>query len=141
MSDAPGRSAPYAGLSGHELRAQVRSSQGEQDTQARPAQPPQVQAAASAFLPLLLFGLAFIAWTVFQTVELVGERVNLHSARTAQQPQLEQAQRLRNSLSSLAADTQRLADGGDAGAKQVIDRLRQNGITVNPNAPVAAPPP
>jgi hypothetical protein len=141
MTEVPGRSAPYAGLSGHEQQTHARASQQSAPlAQPRPTSPPAAQP-TSAFVPLLLLGIAFTAWTVFQTVELVGERTNLHSVRTAQQQQLEQSQRVRTALSSLAADTQKLADGGDAGAKQVIDRLHQNGITVNPNAVPAAPPP
>jgi len=144
MNEGPGRSAPYAGLGGQDPRVPPRATPPEPSSSTRPtaASSQSAAPAASAFVPLLLLGIAFAGWTVFQTVELAGERANLHAVRTAQQAQVDQSQRLRTALSSLASDTQRLADGGDAGAKQVIDRLHQNGITVNPNAaPVAPPPP
>lgn len=88
----------------------------------------------SAFVPLLLVGLALLGWTVFQTVELIGEHRGLTAAQVAQQTQVERAEKLRASLSTLASDTQKLADGGDAGAKLIIDQLHQRGITINPNA-------
>lgn len=73
----------------------------------------------SLFVPLLLLGLAVLGWSVFQTVQLVREHRGLSAAQIAQQTQVEQSQKLRSSLSALAADTQRLADGGDAGAKSM----------------------
>jgi hypothetical protein len=95
----------------------------------------------SLFVPLLLLGLALLGWTVFQTVELVREHRGLSAAHEAQQTEVERSQKLRASLSAMAADTQRLADGGDAGAKLIVDQLHQHGITINPNAssPTGAP--
>ncbi len=95
----------------------------------------------SAFVPVLLVGVALLGWAVFQTVELIGEHRVLSTAHETQQTQVERAEKLRTSLSTLAADTQKLADGGDAGAKYVVDQLHKRGITINPNAPssVSAP--
>ncbi|MGH8317798.1 MAG: hypothetical protein ACREUL_07445 [Steroidobacteraceae bacterium] len=95
----------------------------------------------SLFLPLLLLGLAVLGWTAFQTVELVREHQGLSSVHAAQRRAVDQSQKLRASLSTMAADTQRLADGGDAGAKLIVERLRQQGITINPNAPNSDDPP
>jgi hypothetical protein len=96
----------------------------------------------SAFVPVLLVGLALLAWAVFQTVELIGEHRVLSTAHAAQQTPVERAEKLRTSLSTLAADTQKLADGGDAGAKYVVDQLHKRGITINPNvsSSASAPP-
>ena len=57
---------------------------------------------------------------------------------------METAQRLRRSLDLLAADTQRLADGGNGNAKVLVEELKKRGITINaaatttPAVPAAA---
>jgi hypothetical protein len=92
---------------------------------------------ASPFLPLLLMGTALLGWLAFQSYELMKDHRGLEQAFAAQQPQVARAGRLRNSLSSLASDTQRLADTGDAGAQVIVSQLRKRGITIHPGA--AAP--
>lgn len=87
---------------------------------------------ATAFLPLLLIGLAVLGWTVFQTVELVGEHHSLSGLRAAQQRQVMQSARLRAALNTLASDTQHLADQGDAGAQVIVSQLKKRGITIHP---------
>jgi hypothetical protein len=94
----------------------------------------------SPFLPLLLFGCAFLTWTAYQTQQLIGERSALASLELSQEQPLEQSQKLRAALDSIAAQTQRLADSGNASAKLLVDELRKRGITINPNAPTAPPP-
>ena len=94
----------------------------------------------SPFLPLLLLGCAFVAWTAYQTKQLIGERSSLAALELSQEQPLEQSQKLRAALDSIAAQTQRLADSGDASAKLVVDELRKRGITINPAAALAPPP-
>lgn len=89
---------------------------------------------ASGFLPLLLVGLAVLGWTVFQTVELIGEHHSLIGLHTAQQPQVMQSEHLRASLNTLASDTQRLADRGDAGAQVIVEQLKKRGVTIHPGS-------
>jgi len=88
----------------------------------------------SPFLPVLLMGLALLAWMVFQTVALMQERLGLQRTLVAQQPQVAQSMRLRTALSDLASDTQKLSDAGDPGAQLIVNRLRQHGITIRPDA-------
>jgi hypothetical protein len=88
----------------------------------------------SPFLPLLLMGLALLAWMVFQTVALLQERVGLDRTLAAQQPQVTQSTQLRTALSDLASDTQKLADAGDPNAQLIVNQLRQHGITIHPDA-------
>ena len=88
----------------------------------------------SAFVPLLLMGLALLAWTAFQTYELLKDHGSLVAAFAAQQAPIQSSQQLRASLSTLAGDTQKLADAGDQGAKLVVSQLNQRGITIHPDA-------
>jgi len=93
------------------------------------------------FVPLLLFMAAFLGWTIFQTTELIRERSTLGQARSSQTAPLAQAQKIRSGTDSLAKKTQELADAGNPNAQLVIAQLKQRGITVNPNASAAPPPP
>jgi len=52
--------------------------------------------------------------------------------------QVEQAQKVRQTLDRLASETQRLADGGNANARLVVEELRKRGVTINrPGQPQA----
>lgn len=94
----------------------------------------------SAFLPVMLFGLAVLAVLVWQTWLLSTEREALLTAHAGQQQTVDNAGKLRGSLDTLAADTQRLADAGNANAALLVAELRQRGITINPQANAAAAP-
>ena len=94
----------------------------------------------SAFVPLLLMGLALLGWSVFQSVALEKNDRQLRKVLAVEQPQIERAEKLRDSLSQLASDTQVLANQGDAGAELIVNQLKKRGITINPNAPPPAPP-
>jgi hypothetical protein len=82
--------------------------------------------------------LALLAWLGYQAWQLDQDRRQLEVARGNLQPTVETAQRLRRSLDLLAADTQRLADGGNGNAKVLVEELKKRGITINPGA--ATPP-
>ena len=92
------------------------------------------------FLPLLLFMVAFLGWTIFQTTELIRERSSLAQTRSLQTAPLAQAQKIRVATDSMASKTQKLADAGNPNAQLVISQLKQRGITVNPNASTPPPP-
>lgn len=94
---------------------------------------------ASPFIPLLLASIALTGWFSFQTIQLAGERQQLVALHTAQDPQVETANKLRTSLDAMASATAKLADGGNVNAKLLVDELRKRGITINPDAPPAAP--
>ncbi len=89
----------------------------------------------SPFVPLLILALAFAAWTAFQTVQLIRERGALETTRNGQDATIEQAQRMRAQLDSIARGTAQLAQQGNPNASLIIEELRKRGITVNPNAP------
>ena len=91
-----------------------------------------VQAAPrSAFIPLLLAGLALLGWLGFQAQQQYAERQILQSAYASQQQTVDNAGKLRASLDVLAADTQRLADGGNANARALVEELKKRGVTIN----------
>ena len=85
----------------------------------------------SAFASLLLAGLALLGWLAFQAQQQVAERQILQTAYASQQQTVDNAGKLRASLDVLAADTQRLADGGNPNARALVDELKKRGVTIN----------
>lgn len=113
---------------------------------ASPAEPPGKAAAApatnaapvrSAFVPLLLGLTALVAVLGHQAWQLDQDRRQLQAAHDGTAPRIEAANQLRRSLDLLAADTQRLADGGNAPARVLVEELRRRGITINAAATTA----
>ncbi len=94
--------------------------------------------AHSAFVPVLLGGLALLVVLGYQTFVLVAEREALNATHTGQQQTVDNAAKLRNSLDLLAADTQRLADVGNPNAGLLVAELRKRGISINPQAVAGA---
>ncbi len=101
--------------------------------------PPRTQAPAvatdtasrSAFVPLLLGGLAVLGWLGFQALQFNVERQALQAAYASQQQTVDGAAKLRASLDTLAADTQRLADAGNPNARTLVDELKKRGVTIS----------
>ena len=85
-------------------------------------------------LPLLLAVLALFLMLAFQSWQLVRAREALTSVREAQEVSLAEAIKFRDRINALATDTQHLADGGNAAAKEVLEALRQQGINYKPPA-------
>ena len=93
----------------------------------------------SAFVPVLLFGLAVWAVLGWQAWVLASERNALGANHTSQQQTVDNAGKLRASLDSLAADTQRLAEAGNPNAALLVTELKKRGITINAQLPAPAP--
>ena len=122
---------------------------GERDTRTRTQNyapgyassrnPPRTQAPAvatetasrSAFIPLLLGGLAVLGWLGFQAWQFNMESQALQAAYASQQQTVDGAAKLRASLDTLAADTQRLADAGNPNARTLVDELKKRGVTIS----------
>ena len=83
-------------------------------------------------LGLALLALGFFAAVVFQTVQLVRERLNYSTILLNQQALLESTLKLRDQINALAKDTAALAQSGNAAAKQVVDDLARQHITLHP---------
>ena len=103
--------------------------------------PQKYDSPASPFVPLLVLALAFGGWAVFQTVMLIREANALTTLRAGQEQQMQNAAKLRQELDSVARDTAKLADNGNASARLVVDELRRRGITINPQSPPSQPVP
>jgi hypothetical protein len=83
-------------------------------------------------LPVAVIVAAFFLITAFQTERLVQEHSNLASIREAQAMSIEQATKVRDRFQLLTAETAKLAESGNAGAKSALDQLRAQGVTVRP---------
>ena len=79
---------------------------------------------------MLLIGIAFLSFVWFQTLGLMRTRETLQAAIRGQYGALAQARQVRTALNHIADGTQRLADGGDAGAQLIVAQLRKRGITI-----------
>lgn len=90
-----------------------------------------------AFVPLLLASAALTLTLGWQTHLLLADRAGLQAAHLGQQQTVDNAGKLRSSLDTLASDTQRLADTGNASAALLVAELRKRGVTINSQAGAA----
>jgi hypothetical protein len=81
-------------------------------------------------LPLVLVAAAALLALIVTTLQLVDERSQLIQLRDAQAPQLQEANQFRERLQAMGSETARLADGGDATAKKIVDAMKQQGVTL-----------
>ncbi len=86
----------------------------------------------SPIVPMLLLAAAIFIEVVTRTFALFDNRSELSAFRDSQEKQYVTARDLQKQLEGVAADTARLADGGNKNAVAVIERLKEVGITVNP---------
>lgn len=86
------------------------------------------------FVPMLLATMALLVWLGFQAWGHYQDRLALQTAYANQQQTVDNATKLRASLDTLAADTQRLADTGNASARLLVEELKKRGVTINPAA-------
>jgi hypothetical protein len=91
--------------------------------------------ARSVFWPLLIFGVATASWSGFQAHQLVQEHDALKKLHANQEALVQNSIKLRAQLDGIAADTQRLADAGNANAQLIVNELRRRGVTINPDSP------
>jgi hypothetical protein len=90
------------------------------------------------FLPMLLIAVAIFIEVVTRTVALTDNGRELQAFYDSQTPQYTISLNLQRQLEGIASETAKLADGGNANAIAVVERLRQAGVTINPD-PKAAP--
>lgn len=86
--------------------------------------------AYSAFVPVLLLGIALVGWLGFQTVQLVAERNQLSVQALAMAAPMENAAKLRAQGDALVNATQALATQGNANAQRMVAELQRQGITI-----------
>jgi hypothetical protein len=91
-------------------------------------------------IPVAVLSIAFLAAIGFQTVQLLRDRSNLANVYTGQESAVQQTIRLRNSVDAFAGDTAKLAQSGDPQAKQVVETLRTQNISIRPPTAQSAVP-
>lgn len=89
--------------------------------------PPAARLAA----PLILVVVSLFVLMAFETGQAVRDRGALADLMRAQQPNIDQAVKLRRQLQTLAAKTAELATAGDAGAKAVVAAMKAQGVTLS----------
>ena len=92
----------------------------------------------SLVLPVALLSFAFLVAIGFQTVQLMRDHGNLANVYAGQEKAVQQTLHLRNSVDAFAGETATLAQQGDPQAKQVVETLRSQNITIRPPAAPAA---
>jgi len=95
----------------------------------------------SLSVAVAMLAIGFLTAIGFQTVQLMRDRSNLANVYAGQQNAVEQTLRLRNSVDAFAGETATLAQQGDGSAKQVVETLRSQNITIRPPAAQPANPP
>ena len=89
---------------------------------------------------LTVLAVAFFLTVAFQTYELIREHSFLETTQAGQQSTLDQANQVRQDAETLAGATAALADRGDPNAKEAVNIMRQQGITLRaPTAPASSP--
>ncbi len=88
---------------------------------------------AGTFLLLI----AMLLWFGFQTLQLLNERDALKAQRNSQEQIIVNSQKMRTQLDAIATGIKRLADQGNANAKDVVQLLAKNGIGIKPPTPTA----
>jgi hypothetical protein len=95
----------------------------------------------SVFVPVFLLALSYLAWSVFQTTQLVTERNALQTLRSNQEKQMGESKKVRERFESLSRETQLLANRGNRSAQLIVEELRRRGITITTDAPAQSAPP
>jgi hypothetical protein len=75
---------------------------------------------------------AMLVLAGFLLYQSIADRHALLATIASQEQPLQQAKRVQAQLNALASATAKLADEGDAGAKQIIDNMKKQGIHVQP---------
>ena len=91
----------------------------------------------SPWFAVTLLTFTLVAWFAFQTYHLARERTALQTAKAAQEPTIEQAQKLRAQLDVISKRTLELAQQGNTGAAFIVEELARRGVTINPSPPTA----
>jgi len=87
---------------------------------------------ASPSPAVTLLTLTQLVLSGFLLYQAVVERNALTAAKAAQDQPLQQTQQVKAQLTALATATAKLAEQGNAGAKQIIEGMQREGITVKP---------
>ena len=84
------------------------------------------------WLPVVIVVVSFFALIAFETGYTIHDRDALAEQRRLQEPAVQEAIKLRQTLEALARKTAQLAADGDEGAKAIVDQMKRQGITMTP---------
>lgn len=101
-----------------------------------PMTPPGTHQAYGIAVAIAIAALLLLA--IFQTVGVVRDHFALAHQLAAQQPVVDQGQKLRAQLTALAGKTAELAQSGDVGARNVAAYMQREGVTLRPPAASSA---
>jgi hypothetical protein len=94
-----------------------------------PFQPDSGREMANAIGLLIVAVLLLVSFMLYQAI--TDRNVLLATIANQDQP-LQQAQQIKSRLAALTSDTAKLADAGDAGAKEIIAAMKKQGIKIEP---------
>lgn len=81
-------------------------------------------------LPVILVVLSLFVLMAFETGQALHERGALAELLRSQDATVQQASKLRRQLQTLAGRTAELAAGGDAGAENVVNQMKRQGVAL-----------
>jgi hypothetical protein len=93
-----------------------------------------MSAERSPAIPLGILAVALLVWTASVTWNLASENTRLQAAKASQETLVQNSQKLRASLDTLASETAKLAAEGNPSARLLVDELRKRGVTIKPSA-------
>jgi hypothetical protein len=82
------------------------------------------------WLPVILVIASFFVLIAFETGYAIHDREALADQRRSQEPIVQEGIKLRRQLETLAGKTAQLAADGDEGAKNVLDQMKRQGVTL-----------
>ena len=89
----------------------------------------------SLALPVLIGLVAFALFLLFQTSQILRERGLLSNAYQSQDTPLQESNKARQQLESIAQKTAELASKGNANAQAVINEMARQGIKIDTKKP------
>jgi hypothetical protein len=83
------------------------------------------------WLPVVIVAASFFVLMAFETGYAIHDRKGLEEQQRLQEPAVQEAIKLRQTLEGLAGKTAQLAADGDEGAKTVVDQMKRQGIALS----------
>ena len=83
------------------------------------------------WLPVVIIAISFFVLMAFETGYTIHDRDALKEQQRLQEPAVQEAIKLRQTLDGLAARTAQLAADGDESAKAIVDQMKRQGITLS----------
>ena len=86
----------------------------------------------SALILLLIAVLALVVQNAYQSFQILDDQDRLRTRIAAQEASVQDAQKVRAQLLSIAGQTALLAQQGNNNARLLVERLEAQGVTITP---------